>query len=86
MTEDEVVAAIEKFQRPAAAHGKEDSPPMLTDDEFRAIKSVAQTRRLPDELIVRQFVRYDIGTGMEHGWWVRLNFKRQPGSPTVALR
>ena len=23
---------------------------------------------------------------MEHGWWVRLNFKRQGGSPTVALR
>jgi hypothetical protein len=77
LTEDEVVEAIEKFQRPA---------PPWTDDEFRTVKSVAQTRRLPTELIVRQFVRYDVGTGMEHGWWVRLNLKRPGASPTVSLR
>ena len=87
LTEDEVVEAIEKFQRPALAPGKEYSHlQMLTDDEFRTIKSVAQTRRLPTELIVRQFVRYDVGTGMEHGWWVRLNLKRHGASPTVTLR
>jgi hypothetical protein len=87
LTDDEVVEAIEKFQRPAPAPGKEHSHlPMLTDDEFRTIKSVAQTRRLPTELIVRQFVRYDVGTGMEHGWWVRLNLKRHGASPTVTLR
>jgi hypothetical protein len=87
LTEDEVVEVIEKFQRPAPALGKEYSHlQMLTDDEFRRIKSVAQTRRLPTELIVRQFVRYDVGTGMQHGWWVRLNLKRRGASPTVTLR
>ena len=53
----------------------------LSDDEFQKLKAVAETRSLPKDVILRQFVRYNDGTGVEHGWWVRLILMRQDKCP-----
>jgi hypothetical protein len=82
LTEDEVVKCIESFRRPTPVPGDLESHlKTLSDEEFRGLKAVAETRRLPKDIILRQFVRYNDGTGVEHGWWVRLILMRQDKCP-----
>ena len=62
LTEDQVIKSIEELAR-------DDG---LSDTEYRELKRIVVTRRLPKNVILRQFVRYNEGTEVQHGWWVRL--------------
>ncbi len=82
LTEDEVIKCIERFSRPNLPPGNHDAHlKRLSDEEFRGVKAIVETHRLPKEIVLRQFVRYDDGTGVEHGWWVRLILMRQDKCP-----
>ena len=84
LTEDEVVKCIETFRRPNPAPGDLYLHlKTLSDEEFQKLTAVAETRRLPKEIILRQFVRYNDGTGVEHGWWVRLILMRRTNAPSL---
>ena len=72
LTEDEVVKSIERFVR--------EKP----FDKQQELKGIAETRRLPKDFVLRQFVRYNDGTAVEHGWWVRL--MRNDVSFSVSIR
>jgi hypothetical protein len=74
LTEDEVVDAIKKFARDERK---------LAEPDYRKLQQVAEKRRLPKDVILRQFVRYNEGTGVQHGWWVRLMLLRKDQSPFV---
>jgi hypothetical protein len=82
LTEDEVVTSIEKFSRPKPKpdEGNQDLN-RLSDEEFQELKKIAETRLLPKDVILRQFVRYNDGTRVEHGWWVRLLLMRHDKCP-----
>ena len=82
LTEDEVVKALEKFSRSEPRSGEEYRDlNRLSDAEFQELKRIVDTRRLPKDVVLRQFVRYDEGTCVEHGWWLRLNLMRQNKCP-----
>ena len=72
LTEDEVLKAIDGLGRDAK----------VSDEEYQEIKQVAATRRLPKNVVLKQFVRYNDGTSVEHGWWVRLMLVRDFNGPT----
>jgi hypothetical protein len=77
LTEDQVIAAIAGLGHDAR----------LSDAEHRRLKQVAETRRLPESISLWQFVRYDDGTDVQHGWWVRLMLKGdQQGTFSLAIR
>jgi hypothetical protein len=77
LTEDRVIAAIAGLGHDAR----------LSDAEYRRLKRVAETRRLPESISLWQFVRYDDGTDVQHGWWVRLMLKGdQRGTFSLAIR
>jgi hypothetical protein len=82
LTEDEVVKSIERFSRskPLPEGGYQEAK-RLSDEEFQKLKRIVTTRRLPTDVILRQFVRYNDGTCVEHGWWVRLILMRQDTCP-----
>lgn len=82
LTEDEVVKSIEKYSRPKPLpEGGDEGPKRLSDEEFQKLQRIVTTRRLPKEVVLRQFVRYNDGTCVEHGWWVRLILMRQDTCP-----
>ena len=82
LTEDEVIKALEKFSRPNPAPNEGDRElKQLSDEEFQELKGIVKTRRLPKDVILRQFVRYNNGDCVEHGWWVRLLLMRQNKCP-----
>jgi hypothetical protein len=74
LTEDEVVKAIELLGRNER----------LSDAEYQELKRIVETRRLPKDVVLRHFVRYNDGTGVQHGWWVRLLLVRDSKSPFVS--
>ncbi len=82
LTEDEAIQALKRLSRrkPPPVE-KSYGLPGLSDEEFRGLKRIVETRRLPKEVILRQFVRYDDGTCVEHGWWVRLVLMRAEKCP-----
>jgi hypothetical protein len=71
LTEDQVVKSIEELAR----------DDRLSDAEYRELKRIVGTRRLPKNVILRQFVRYNEGTCVQHGWWVRLMLLRDGQAP-----
>ena len=71
LTEDQVVKPIEELAR----------DDRLSDAEYRQLKRIVATRRLPRNVILRQFVRYNEGTCVQHGWWVRLMLLRDSHAP-----
>lgn len=82
LTEDDVVKSIERFSRLQPLPEKEpQEPKRLSEEEFQKLKRIATTRRLPKDVVLRQFVRYNEGTCVEHGWWVRLMLMRQATCP-----
>ena len=82
LTEDEVVKCIKTSCRPNPAPGDLYLHlKTLSDEDFQKFKGIVETRRLPEDIILRQFVRYNDGTGVEHGWWVRLILTRQNKCP-----
>ena len=82
VTEDEVVKAIEKFSRSKPVpEGEKQEIRRLSDEELQKLKRIVTTRRLPKDVVLRQFVRYNDGTCVEHGWWVRLILMRQDTCP-----
>ena len=62
LTEDQVIKAIEELARNDG----------LPEAQYREIERIVETRRLPKDVILRQFVRYNDGAEVQHGWWVRL--------------
>jgi beta-lactamase regulating signal transducer with metallopeptidase domain len=71
LTEDQVVKSIDQLAR----------DDRLSDAEYRELKRIAETRRLPKSVVLRQFVRYYDDTDVQHGWWVRLMLLRDDGAP-----
>ncbi len=67
LTEDEVVKAIRDLDR---------EKPRLSDAKYQELQQIAETHRLPKNAYLRPFVRYNDGTGVQHGWWVQLLVER----------
>ncbi len=77
LTEAEVVKAVGRLTR------NERMP----DAEYRTFKQIAETRRLPENVTLQQFVRYNDGVETQHGWWVRLILTREEQGPmSVTIR
>ena len=53
----------------------------LTDAEFQSLKQIAVTGRMPKGAKLKQFVRYDDGDRVLHGWWIRLMLFRKDRGP-----
>lgn len=53
----------------------------LSNEEFTALKRIIETRRLPENVVLRPFLRYDTYTEMQHGWWVKLSVERKERGP-----
>jgi hypothetical protein len=70
LTEDQVVRSITDLTRDDGR---------LSEADYRELQRIAKTRRLPKNVILRQFVRYNDGTEVRHGWWVRLMLLRDSG-------
>jgi hypothetical protein len=68
LTEEQVVDAIKKLKRDETK---------LVDKDYESLRQIAETRRLPKNIHLKQFVRYNDGTGVQHGWWVRLLLLRK---------
>ena len=73
LTEDQIVKSIEQLAR----------DDRLSDAEYQELKRIAETCRLPKNVVLHQFVRYNDGTDVQHGWWVRLLLLRDDKSPLV---
>jgi beta-lactamase regulating signal transducer with metallopeptidase domain len=56
-------------------------PEGLSDADFAKLKKIVATRRLPRDVTLKQYIRYDAGTYMQHGWFVRLMLERDGASP-----
>lgn len=69
LTEQQVLDAIDKL---AQLDG-------LSDEHFKALKNISATRTLPERVSLRQFLRYDDHSFMQHGWWVKLILERDSG-------
>ena len=77
LTGSQVAASLSKFERKSAR----------SDAEFELIKQIGKNGKLPKGTTLRQFFRYNLGTGMEHGSWVMLVHKRKGYGPlSIALR
>jgi hypothetical protein len=77
LTQQQVVKSIAELDR----------KDRLSDAEYRQLKQIVETRRLPGNVVLRQFVRYNEGTCVRHGWWVRLMLLRDNRGPfTLTIR
>jgi hypothetical protein len=82
LTEDEVLKTITDFSRPKPVANKAlQEINELSDKELQKLKGIVETRRLPKDVLLRQFVRYNDGADVEHGRWVRLFLMRENKCP-----
>jgi beta-lactamase regulating signal transducer with metallopeptidase domain/thiol-disulfide isomerase/thioredoxin len=72
LTEDDVIKVIKELN-----HND-----WISGEEYQEIKRIAETRRLPKNIILRQFMRLYDDTSVEHGWWVRLIIMRDNAAPS----
>ena len=82
LTEEEIIKSLENFSNPKPGPDEQYRElRRLSDEEFQKLKGIVETHRLPKDVVLRQFVRYKVDTGVEHGWWVRLILIRQNVCP-----
>ena len=77
---EEVLAAIEGFDTEELF-----SPNKLTAEELATLKDIDEKAKLPENVTIRQFVRYHKAPMMHHGRWVRLLVERESRPPFVLV-